>query len=154
MTGENEPDPFPLDDHLCFSIYGAHLALQRIYKPVLDDLGLTYPQYLALSLLWEQDGQTVGQLATQLDLVPSTMTPLLKRLEASGFVRRERDAKNERQVIIFLTDHGARSQAHSNELKAALLAASGWSQDKIATLNATMQSLRNELRGSLDEKSD
>ncbi|MEM9499913.1 MAG: MarR family transcriptional regulator, partial [Pseudomonadota bacterium] len=72
-----EADPFPLDDHLCFSIYGAHLALQRIYKPVLDRLGLTYPQYLALSLLWETDGQTVGQLAAQLDLVSSTMTPLL-----------------------------------------------------------------------------
>ncbi|MEM9498411.1 MAG: MarR family transcriptional regulator [Pseudomonadota bacterium] len=145
-----EVDPFPLDDHLCFSIYGAHLALQRIYKPVLDRLGLTYPQYLALSLLWETDGQTVGQLAAQLDLVSSTMTPLLKRLEASGFVRRARDPENERQVVIFLTTHGAQAQSHSNELKATLLAASGWSDREVAVLNATLQNLRDELRESLD----
>ena len=146
-----EVEPFPLDDHLCFSIYGAHLALQRIYKPVLDDLGLTYPQYLALSLLWETDDQTVGQLATQLDLVPSTMTPILKRLEASGFVQRSRDPKNERQVVVSLTSEGANARARSNDLKAALLEASGWSTDQIAKLNATMQSLRDELKQSLSE---
>lgn len=152
MIDQTDTELFPLEDHLCFSIYGAHLALQRIYKPVLDQLGLTYPQYLALSLLWETDGQTVGQLATQLDLVPSTMTPLLKRLELAGFVRRKRDPKNERKVAIFLTPKGSDARQHSNDLKATLLEASGMSLQMIADLNKTMQNFRDALRDEPDDE--
>ena len=139
-------DPFPLDAHLCFSIYGAHLALQRTYKPILDDLGITYPQYLALSLLWEADARSVGEMARELDLEPSTMTPLLKRLEAASFIRRERDPANERMVIVSLTGKGRAAHGEAGRLKAALLKKSGMSLADVGALNRAVQALRDALR--------
>ena len=98
--------PNGLADYLCFSTYSANLAFNRVYKPLLDALGLTYPQYLALVLLWAEDDQTVGQLGDKLFLESNTLTPLLKRLEALGHVARSRDPKDERVVRIRLTDKG------------------------------------------------
>src|SRR5690606_25251485 len=103
-----------LDDHLCFALYSASMAVQRTYKPVLDQLGLTYPQYLVMVTLWSHDGMAVGEIAQSLSLESSTLTPLLQRLEQAGLVNRQRDKENERRVIVSLTDQGKalRSQAH------------------------------------------
>src|ERR1700761_8697293 len=96
----------PLEDHLCFSLYATSMAINRIYKPLLDRLGITYPQYLVLSTLWEQDGRTVGAIAERLSLESSTITPLVKRLEAASLVTRAREADDERRVLVSLTRSG------------------------------------------------
>jgi DNA-binding MarR family transcriptional regulator len=95
-----------LDRQLCFALYGAANRMQRLYRPLLDALGLTYPQYLAMLALWEQSPRTVGSLGDALDLDSSTLTPLLKRLEAGGLLNRTRDPRDERRVIVALTDTG------------------------------------------------
>jgi DNA-binding MarR family transcriptional regulator len=95
-----------LDNQLCFALYGAANRMTRLYRPMLDALGLTYPQYLALLVLWEASPRTVGALGDALDLDSSTLTPLLKRLEAGGLVQRTRDPEDERRVIVALTDKG------------------------------------------------
>ncbi len=96
-----------LDRQLCFALYGAANRVTRLYRPLLDALGLTYPQYLAMLVLWEASPRTVGALGDALDLNSSTLTPLLKRLEAGGLIARARDPKDERRVIVALTDRGA-----------------------------------------------
>lgn len=95
-----------LDNQLCFALYGAANRMTRLYRPMLDALGLTYPQYLAMLVLWEASPRTVGALGEALDLDSSTLTPLLKRLEAGGLVTRDRDPEDERRVIVALTDQG------------------------------------------------
>ena len=95
-----------LDRQLCFALYGAANRVTRLYRPLLDALGLTYPQYLAMLVLWEQSPRTVGALGDALDLDSSTLTPLLKRLEAGGLITRVRDPEDERRVIVSLTDRG------------------------------------------------
>src|SRR3954452_20672154 len=95
-----------LDNQLCFALYSASLAMTKLYKPLLDDLGLTYPQYLVMLALWEQDGLMVSELGERLSLDSGTLTPLLKRLEANGYVARVRDAADERRVHITLTAAG------------------------------------------------
>ncbi|MEH6664034.1 MAG: MarR family transcriptional regulator [Brevundimonas sp.] len=96
----------PLDDLLCFSVYTAGLAFNRVYKPLLDRYGITYPQYLALVALNSEEGQTVGELGEKLFLESNTMTPLLKRLENGGLLSRKRDGQDERVVRVTLTDAG------------------------------------------------
>lgn len=145
MTDSVTHPPVPLDDHLCYSVYSAGIAIQRLYKPLLDELGLTYPQYLVLSVLWRDDAQSVGAIARSLALESSTVTPLLKRLEAAGFVRRERNPQNERQVIIALTDRGAALRDQAGRLGDALLASSGRSADELAALNAEVRRLRDRI---------
>lgn len=138
-----------LDDHLCLGIYSASLAIQRTYKPLLDELGITYPQYLVLNLLWSEDGQTVGALASQLDLEPSTLTPLLKRLETSGLVTRERNPDNERQVLIHVTGEGLALRAKVGCIGATLVANSGMSLDELRDLNQRVRRLRDNLNREL-----
>ncbi len=101
-----EPAPLPLDSQLCFSIYSAAIAINRAYKPMLDALGVTYTQYLAVSTLWEQDGLSISAIADRLGLEPSTITPAVKRLEAAGFLSRRRSTVDERLVEVFLTEKG------------------------------------------------
>ena len=96
-----------LDDQICFALYAAHHAVQRLYRPLLDRLGLTYTQYLVLLVLWEQDGPSVKDLGARLHLDSGTLTPLLKRLEAAGLLRRERSTVDGRVVHVHLTDAGA-----------------------------------------------
>lgn len=140
-----------LDDHLCLGIYSASLAIQRTYKPMLDAMGITYPQYLVLHLLWNEDGQTVGHLARQLDLEPSTLTPLLKRLEAAGHVTRARNPENERQVLIHVTEKGRALQAEVGCMGAALIANSGMSLEELAELNRKVRQLRDNLNRHLEK---
>ena len=101
----------PLDSQLCFSLYATSIAVNRLYKPMLDKLGLTYPQYLVLSTLWEEDRLAVSAIADRLALESSTITPLVKRLEAAGFLTRERNPEDERQVIVGLTAKGRSLEA-------------------------------------------
>jgi DNA-binding MarR family transcriptional regulator len=103
---DRQHDPLSLDQQICFPLYAATNLLNRLYTPVLNKLGLTYPQYLVMLVLWEQQPQTVGALGARLYLDSGTLTPLLKRMETSGFVTRARDPGDERRVMIGLTDQG------------------------------------------------
>ena len=143
--------PVPLDDQLCYAIYSAGMAVQRVYKPLLDQLGLTYPQYLVLNILWREDGQTVGGIAGRLALESSTLTPLLKRLEAAGLVRRTRNPANERQVVVALTSQGRTLRARAGCLAEALLQASGESSEKLGKLNQELRQLRDAIYGNMGE---
>jgi DNA-binding MarR family transcriptional regulator len=143
-------DVIDLDHQLCFSLYGATLAINRTYKPFLDRLGVTYPQYLVLSALWEADGQTIGAIAERLSLEPSTITPLVKRLEQAGFVGRLRNPADERQVQVRLTPKGRDLRADTACLTDALLTRSGLSVDQIVALNAQVQALRDALERAIE----
>ena len=134
-----------LDEQLCYAVYSAGMAIQRVYKPLLDELGITYPQYLVLNVLWREDGQTVGGIADQLALESSTLTPLLKRLEASGLVRRSRNPDNERQVVVALTAEGRAIRPRAVCLAEALLAASGHSPKDFVRLNRELKGLRDQI---------
>ena len=114
-----------LDDQLCFALYAASMAVGRAYKPMLDALGITYPQYLVLHALWEEDARTVGAIAERLALESSTVTPLVKRLEAAGHVTRQRDPRDERQVRVTLTDSGRTLREQCGCLGETLVARSG-----------------------------
>jgi len=149
-----KPSPVPapfvggLEDFLCFSTYSANLAFNRVYKPLLEAMGLTYPQYLALVLLWAEDDQTVGQLGEKLFLESNTLTPLLKRLEALGHVARSRDPKDERQVRIRLTDQGRALAEQARCVPEEVLRAAGKSPEELRRLNADMVALRDRLLAS------
>ncbi len=139
------PGPIPLDAQLCFAIYGASLALNRLYKPILDGFGITYPQYLVLAVLWEQDSQTIGALADRLTLESSTITPLVKRLEAAGLVVRKRDPQDERKVHVTLTAQGRALHRPTKCLSEALLENAGLAPADLVRLNKEIGALRNAL---------
>ena len=144
MTQRHNTPP-PLRDQLCYAIYTAGIAIQRAYKPLLDELGLTYPQYLVLNVLWAEDEQTVVSIADRLALESSTLTPLLKRLEAAGHLRRTRNASNERQVLVALTDQGRALHHKAGCLSDALLAASTQTPPELAALNRDVRHLRDAI---------
>jgi DNA-binding MarR family transcriptional regulator len=138
----------PLDSQLCFTLYATSMAINRIYKPLLDQLGITYPQYLVLHVLWEEDGRTVGAIAERLALESSTVTPLVKRLEAAGLVSRTRNPADERQVLVRLTKRGADMREKCGCLAEELIARSGMNGDRLAALNRDVQALRDALTGA------
>jgi len=138
-------DALNLGDFLCFAVYSANHAFNRVYKPLLDKLGLTYPQYLAMVLLWSEDNQTVGGLGEKLFLESSTLTPLLKRLEALGLVKRSRDPADERQVRVHLTDQGRALREKAVEVPPCILEASGLELEEAKRLLAEITALRNTL---------
>ncbi len=128
-------DPAPghtllLDDQLCFALYAASRAVTARYRPLLDELGLTYPQYLVMLVLWEQDSISVRDLGTALQLESSTLSPLLKRLEAGGLLRRERRTDDERSVAIRLTDSGARLEERARTVPVDIGEAMGLSPEQ------------------------
>ncbi len=134
-----------LDHQLCFALYSASLAMTKLYKPLLDALGLTYPQYIAMLALWEEDGPSVSQLGARLRLDSGTLTPLLKRLEAAGLVERRRAADDERRVHIHLTTAGSRLRQRARAIPACVLDASGCSLDDLARLTGELQALRDRV---------
>jgi MarR family transcriptional regulator, organic hydroperoxide resistance regulator len=138
--------PLPLDRQLGFGLYSAFMAVSRVYKPWLDQLGLTYPQYLVLCVLWEDDDQTIGGIAARLDLEPSTITPLMKRLELAGQVVRQRNPADERQVKVRLTDQGRALRAQTRTLAEALYDKSGMTAGDVADLNTRVKALREAFR--------
>jgi MarR family transcriptional regulator, organic hydroperoxide resistance regulator len=146
MTGDTVMK-LPLDSQLCFSLYAATIAVNRTYKPMLDQLGLTYPQYLVLSTLWEQDGLAVSAIAGRLSLESSTITPLVKRLEAAGFLTRKRNARDERQVLVSLTIKGRSLEQKTACLTDKLLERSGLTPDQLTKLNEQVRKLQDALSG-------
>jgi DNA-binding MarR family transcriptional regulator len=145
------PSPLPLDSQLCFSIYSTAIAVNRLYKPMLDALGVTYTQYLVLSALWEQGGLTITSIADRLALEPSTITPAVKRLEAAGFVQRQRSTSDERQVEVHLTSKGSALHERTGCLTDALLRHSGFTVPEMIALNEKMQELRRGLRHAVEQ---
>jgi MarR family transcriptional regulator, organic hydroperoxide resistance regulator len=138
--------PLPLDRQLGYGLYSAFMAVSRVYKPWLDQLGLTYPQYLVLCVLWEGDDQTIGGIAQRLDLEPSTITPLMKRLEQAGHVVRQRNPADERQVKVRLTDKGRALRAQTRTLAEALYGKTDMTVEEVADLNERVKALREAFR--------
>jgi len=134
-----------LDQFLCFSLYTANHAFNRVYKPLLDALGLTYPQYLVMTVLWAQDDLLVGQIGDRLMLESSTLTPLLKRLESAGFLARMRDTRDERQVRVTLTPEGRALQTRAQSVPACILEATGMSLPDLTRLKRDIDTLRHHL---------
>jgi MarR family transcriptional regulator, organic hydroperoxide resistance regulator len=132
-----------LGDFLCFAIYSANLAFGRAYRKGLEDLGLTYPQWIAIVALWEQDGQTVSELGEKMFLESNTLTPILKKLESMGYLRRQRDPADERQVRISLTDEGRLLREKGMHMN--LVASTGLKQDEFAQLQEKVVTLRDNL---------
>jgi MarR family transcriptional regulator, organic hydroperoxide resistance regulator len=132
-----------LGDFLCFAIYSANLAFGRAYRKGLEDLGLTYPQWIAIVALWEQDGQTVSELGEKMFLESNTLTPILKKLEAMGYLRRERNPADERQVHISLTEAGRRLREKGMHMN--LVSSTGLKPDEFARLQETVVKLRDNL---------
>ncbi len=134
-----------LDNQLCFALYSASLAMTKLYKPLLDELGLTYPQYLAMLVLWEQDGLMVSALGERLSLDSGTLTPLLKRLEAAGLVARIRDVQDERRVHVMLSATGRRLKARAAKIPGCVLSATQCSIPELISLTQQVQALRQRL---------
>lgn len=134
-----------LEDQLCFSLYATSMAINRLYKPLLDRLEITYPQYLVLNVLWEEDGRSIGAIATRLDLEPSTITPLVKRLEAADLVTRTRRKDDERGVVVALTVRGLELRSESRCLGETLFAHAGMAAEEMIALNSEVRRLHKAL---------
>ena len=137
-----------LDNQLCFALYSASLAMTKVYKPLLDAIGLTYPQYLVMLVLWEKDGLMVSAIGDKLSLDSGTLTPLLKRLETSGLLTRLRDVEDERRVHISLTAAGCALKAQAAKIPDCILQASRCTLPEIAALTQQVQALRQHLATS------
>ena len=134
-----------LDQQLCFALYSPSLAMTRLYKPLLNALGLTYPQYLALLVLWERDGLAVSALGDKLFLDSGTLTPLLKRMEAAGLITRRRAVDDERRVNITLTAQGQQLKLKAATVPACILAATQCPIAEVMALTQQLQALRQRL---------
>ena len=134
-----------LDHQLCFALYSASLAMTKLYKPLLDEIGLTYPQYLAMLVLWEHDGVAVSELGERLHLDSGTLTPLLKRLEAAELVTRLRDVQDERRVLIRLTAAGRKLKARAARIPGCVLQATQCDVSEVRALTRQVQTLRDRL---------
>ncbi|MBQ9315393.1 MAG: MarR family transcriptional regulator [Atopobiaceae bacterium] len=134
-------DPLSLDNQLCFPLYAASRELIRLYKPFLDPLDLTYPQYVTMMALWEHDGVKVGELGTRLHLDSATLTPLLKRLEAHGYVRRQRSPLDERAVIVSLTDEGRELRERALSVPPCIAGCLSISPEEAMQLKALLEKL-------------
>jgi DNA-binding MarR family transcriptional regulator len=130
-----------LDRQLCFALYGAAQRVTRLYRPLLDALGLTYPQYLAMLVLWETSPRTVGAMGDALGLDSSTLTPLLKRLEAGGLIDRRRDPKDERRVIVALTDKGLALRDRALSIPEQIFCQVGLPLDELVTLREKLKTV-------------
>lgn len=147
-TANDGDDALLLENQLCFAVYSTAHAFNRLYKPLLDTLGLTYPQYLVMLILWEGDNLTVKDLGEKLLLDSGTLTPLLKRLETAGLIRRSRDPQDERQVRIALTPQGQALRDRAKAVPQAILAASGCSSEELAALKTALLDLRDTLNAA------
>ena len=140
------PAPLPLDEQLCFSLYAASIAINRVYKPVLDRLGITYPQFLVLQILnGADDGVPIGAIAERLALEPSTITPLAKRMETAGLVTRVRNPADERQVRVRLTERGRACWRETGCLAPMIVERTGMSRDRLVALNVEVTAMRQAL---------
>ncbi|MGU3432254.1 MarR family winged helix-turn-helix transcriptional regulator [Actinomycetes bacterium M1A6_2h] len=138
-----------LDQQVCFALYSASRATTAVYRPLLDELGITYPQYLVLLALWEQDRSTVGELGQQLALDSGTLSPLLKRLEQAGHLTRRRSTHDERRVEIHVTDTGSALRERARALPECLFAASGLTETDMNDLARLLRRMTGSLRESV-----
>jgi DNA-binding MarR family transcriptional regulator len=143
------PDSLLLDNQLCFALYSASLTMTKIYKPLLQKMGLTYPQYLVLLTLWERDEVTVSALGERLYLDSGTLTPLLKRLENSGFLRRQRAPHDERQVIVSLTAAGRNLRQQAQTIPQQVSCSAECSLDELKALTQELRRLRAAMAGNI-----
>jgi DNA-binding MarR family transcriptional regulator len=143
-------DIVPLEQQLCFSVYSAAHAFNAAYKPLLEPLGLTYPQYLVLLALWQKDGVSVKDIGTRLHLDSGTLTPLLKKLQASGYVRRGRNPSDERQLLVELTPEGQSLRARAAEVRKSLVCSLGVTEPSIQTLREQVDVMTGLLRSMVE----
>lgn len=139
-----------LDNFLCFALYSANHAMSRAYKPLLEKLGLTYPQYIVMVALWEKEEQTVKEIGEKLFLASNTLTPLLKRLEKMGLVTRKRDPVDERQVLIYLTQEGTALKDHAIDIPSCIIDATGLTPENLQYLQDQMSLLRRNLEVAVE----
>lgn len=137
--------PLRLDGMLCFALYSANLAMHKLYRKLLKKLDLTYPQYLVMMVLWEGDQLTVSGIGERLFLDSATLTPLLKRLEASGLVTRSRGTGDERQVIVALSEEGHALRRKAQEIPEQVFCATACQLDEVKTLTQKLEDLRKNL---------
>ncbi|MFB4394740.1 MULTISPECIES: MarR family winged helix-turn-helix transcriptional regulator [unclassified Pseudomonas] len=142
-------DDLLLDNQVCFALHSTSLLMTKVYKPLLQALGLTYPQYLAMLVLWEQDGLTVGEISQRLITDPGSLTPLLKRLESEGLLKRTRSREDERVVLVQLTDKGRDLQQEAQRVPQCILDASGRTMERLRLLQAELLDLRASLQKNL-----
>ncbi|MBD8454129.1 MarR family winged helix-turn-helix transcriptional regulator [Serratia rubidaea] len=145
----NEKNALQLDQQMCFALYSANLALHKVYRKLLSQLELTYPQYLVMLVLWERDEITVSDIGERLFLDSATLTPLLKRLEAAGLLVRYRAAADERQVIIALTEAGRALRVKAQSVPEAVMCASDCSLEEVQSLKLQLEKLRGKLLGQV-----
>ncbi|MBS7543554.1 MarR family winged helix-turn-helix transcriptional regulator [Ancylobacter oerskovii] len=143
-----DDDALKLDSQFCFAVYSAAHAVMRAYRPLLERLGLTYPQYLVMLVLWERDGQAVGAIADRLMLESSTLTPLLKRLEGMGLATRRRNPDNERQLIVSLTPAGHQLKDEAAAIPPHILSCSGKGVTELANLREAIVGIRDSFAAS------
>lgn len=149
MANARESDALlRLDRQLCFALYSSSLAMTKLYKPVLEPLGITYPQYLVLLVLWETDGLAVGELGNRLFLDSGTLTPLLKRMASAGLLTRARDPADERRVVVSLSGDGRALRRAAGSVPMQIACSTGCELEEIAELSARLQSLRGRLAAS------
>jgi MarR family transcriptional regulator, organic hydroperoxide resistance regulator len=141
-----------LDNQICFAVYSASHAFNRVYKPLLDRLGLTYPQYLVMLVLWERDNIPLKDIGERLFLDSGTLTPLLKRLEATGLIKRTRSTEDERQVLIELTREGHALREKAGAVPQSILAASACSVGELVAMKNEIVALRDRLNAVLGEE--
>ncbi|MGL6019752.1 MAG: MarR family winged helix-turn-helix transcriptional regulator [Gibbsiella quercinecans] len=145
----NAENTLLLDQQLCFALYSANLALHKVYRKLLNQLDLTYPQYLVMLVLWERDALTVSAIGERLFLDSATLTPLLKRMEAAGLLLRRRAAEDERQVIVALTDAGRALREKARTVPEAVMCATDCSIDEMLEIKQQLESLRGRLINQL-----
>ena len=150
QDGAPPPDILALENQFCFALYSASHAMTKTYKPLLDRLGLTYPQYLVMLVLWEQDGILVKDIGARLFLDSGTLTPLLKRLEANGLVARKRDPNDERQVRISLSAAGRSLRDTAEHIPSQVVSASGRPGEALGNLRGQLATMRDDLFRSMD----
>ncbi|WP_354685296.1 MarR family transcriptional regulator [Cupriavidus necator] len=155
MERDDDPatDWLLLDRQLCFALYSTSLTMTKLYKPLLSELGLTYPQYLVMLVLWETDTLTVSELGARLALDSGTLTPLLKRLESSGLVTRTRDTADERRVQVRLTDAGRALRQAATRIPEQMLCATQCPVEEIQALTQRLHALRSSLEQARTDSS-
>jgi DNA-binding MarR family transcriptional regulator len=139
-----------LDDQLCFALYSATNALKKVYRPALSRLGLTYPQYLVMMVLWEKDGQMVSEIGERLFLDSATLTPLLKRMEGMELIERVRSRDDERQVLVSLTARGKALESEAGVAPTTAFHATGCTPEELVALRDRLKELRSSLMAASD----
>ncbi len=148
MNDHDTPDSLlKLDLQVCFALYSTNLAMTKVYRRLLRELGLTYPQYLVMMVLWEEDGQSVSEIGERLFLDSATLTPLLKRLEGMGLLSRRRAADDERRVRVRLTEQGRELRIRAEAIPEAVACASQCQPEELMALKDQLHALRRKLNG-------